>query len=92
MLKPTSARRGFWTYVGRLLPRTTYHPNLSPPVLGVLALGLASHFVPERWYATLCDRFTLLPAPAQGLALFATALLVRELASADAVPFVYFQF
>lgn len=81
-----------WTYFGRLFTLTTYHPNLSPLVLGVLAAGLASHFVPERWYASLRDRFTLLPAPAQGVALFAAALLVRELASADAVPFVYFQF
>jgi alginate O-acetyltransferase complex protein AlgI len=81
-----------WTYFGRLFTLTAYHPNLEPTVLAVLGVGLVSHFVPERWYATLRDRFTLLPAPAQGVALFAAALVVRELASADAVPFVYFQF
>ena len=81
-----------WAYFGRLFTLTTYHPNLSPPVLAVLGLGLVSHFIPERWYGRLRDGFTLLPAPAQGVALFAAALVVRELASADAVPFVYFQF
>jgi D-alanyl-lipoteichoic acid acyltransferase DltB (MBOAT superfamily) len=79
-------------YFGRFLTLTTYHPNLTPELLGVLGLGLASHFVPERWYEATRTRFVLLPAPAQGVALFAAALVVRELASADAVPFVYFQF
>ena len=32
------------------------------------------------------------PAPVQALVLFAVALALREAASADAVPFVYFQF
>jgi D-alanyl-lipoteichoic acid acyltransferase DltB (MBOAT superfamily) len=79
-------------FFGRLATLTTQHQNLDPRVLGVLALGLASHYVPERWYALVRARFVTLPAPAQGLALFAAALGVREMASAEAVPFVYFQF
>jgi D-alanyl-lipoteichoic acid acyltransferase DltB (MBOAT superfamily) len=81
-----------WTFFGRLLTLTTYHPNLDPRALGVLALGLASHFVPERWYEDARARFATLPAPLQGSALFAVALALREMASAEAVPFVYFQF
>jgi hypothetical protein len=76
----------------QLATYSSYHQNLDPRLLGVLALGLASHYVPERWYDFARARFATLPAPAQGLALFAAALGVRGMASAEAVPFVYFQF
>jgi D-alanyl-lipoteichoic acid acyltransferase DltB (MBOAT superfamily) len=71
---------------------TTFHPNLHPGVLAVLALGLFSHWAPESWYLRAQQGFTALPAPAQGLVLFCVALALREMASAQAVPFVYFQF
>ena len=79
-------------FFARLTTFTTYHPNLTPELCAVLGVGLASHFVPASLYQALRSRFILLPAPAQGAALFGAALVVREMASADAVPFVYFQF
>ena len=77
---------------GELGTLTTYHPNLDPRVLGVLALGLGMHFLPQKLEVTLRERFSALPGILQGLALFAVLLLVRRMASAEAVPFVYFQF
>ncbi len=77
---------------GELGTLTTYHPNLDPRVLGVLGFGLALHFLPQRLEAGLRARFSALPGIAQGIALFAVLLLVRRMASAEAVPFVYFQF
>ena len=71
---------------------TSYHGNLDPRLLGVLAVGLISHFLPERWYLATRESFVRMPAPAQGAALFCAALALREMASAEAVPFVYFQF
>ena len=79
-------------FFGELATLTTYHPNLDARLLTVLAVGLASHYVPERWYDFSRTRFAALPAPLQGAALFAAALGVRAMASAEAVPFVYFQF
>lgn len=84
--------RGARAFFGELATLTTYHPNLDPRVLAVLALGLAMHFVPEPWEAALRERFCSLPGVIQGLALFAVLLVVRRMASAEAVPFVYFQF
>jgi hypothetical protein len=81
-----------WAFLGRLTTLTTFHPNLDGRVVGVLAVGIASHYVPERWYEAARLRFATLPAPAQGVALFGAALVVRKMATADAVPFVYFQF
>jgi D-alanyl-lipoteichoic acid acyltransferase DltB (MBOAT superfamily) len=77
---------------GELATLTSYHPNLDPRVLGVLALGLGMHFLPARLEARVREGFASLPGVAQGLALFALLLFVRRLASAEAVPFVYFQF
>ena len=77
---------------GELATFTSYHPNLDSRVLLVLAVGLCLHFVPLKLEASLRARFSALPGIAQGLALFAVLLVVRRMASAEAVPFVYFQF
>jgi alginate O-acetyltransferase complex protein AlgI len=71
---------------------TGHYGNLDWRVMTVLAIGLVSHWLPERWYAASRESFLRMPAPAQGAALFCAALAVREMASAEAVPFVYFQF
>ena len=68
------------------------HPNLDPRLLGVLAVGLVSHYVPEAWYQRALGVFASLPALAQAAVLVVLALTVREMASLEAVPFVYFQF
>jgi hypothetical protein len=66
--------------------------DLDPRLLGVLALGLVSHYVPEAWYQRALGGFASLPALAQAAVLVVLALTVREMASLEAVPFVYFQF
>ena len=77
---------------GQLATLTSYHPNLDPRVLAVLGFGLGMHFLPQRLESWVRERFAALPGIAQGLALLAVLLLVRRMASAEAVPFVYFQF
>jgi len=79
-------------FFSRLASLSTYHPNLDQRVLLVLAVGIGSHYVPERWYEAVRERFALSPAVVQGAALFVVGIAVRALASAEAVPFVYFQF
>ena len=81
-----------WSMFEQLATFTTHHPNLDPRVLAVLAIGLLGHWAPEQWYTGARDLYARLPAPAQGVALFCAALGLRQMASAEAVPFVYFQF
>ena len=81
-----------WLMFSRIGTLSHYHPNLAPTVLAVLAVGLVTHWAPERWYVAARQAFIRLPAPAQGLALFCAALALRKVATAKAVPFVYFQF
>ena len=78
--------------LGRLATFSGFHPNLDPRLLAVLAAGLVSHYVPEAWYQRALGVFATLPAVAQAAVLVLLALSVREMASLEAVPFVYFQF
>lgn len=80
------------TIFTQLASLTTFHPNLPASIVGVLLLGLASHFTPEAWYRRAREIFSEMPAPAQAMLLFVVGLALRSMASADAVPFVYFQF
>ena len=61
-------------------------------MLAALAVGLGSHFVPASFAAVVRGGFARLPFLAQGALLFAVAVALRQMESADAVPFVYFQF
>ncbi len=79
-------------YFGRLLTFSGYHSNLHASVLVAIAVGLGSQWTPERWYIRGREAFIAVPAPAQAVALFVAALVLRAMASAEAVPFVYFQF
>jgi D-alanyl-lipoteichoic acid acyltransferase DltB (MBOAT superfamily) len=76
----------------QLATLSSYHPNLDSRVLAVLALGLVLHVLPARIEGALRQRFGSLPAMAQGVVLFCLLLVVRRMASSEAVPFVYFQF
>jgi hypothetical protein len=53
---------------------------------------LLAHWAPEAWYRGLRSGFQRAPFWLQGLLLLGVALILRRMASAEAVPFVYFQF
>jgi len=76
----------------RIASGTTYHPNLPPLVCWTLLAGLALHFTPVRWDRAVRRRFVRLPAPVQGLCLLLAAVILRQMASTEAVAFIYFQF
>jgi len=78
--------------LSRIFSGSTYHPNLAPIVLFTLGAGLLLHFIPTAWDRWARARFTELSAPLQALILLAISLVIRKMASTDAVPFVYFQF
>ncbi len=71
---------------------TTFHPNLQPIVVAVLAVGLLVHFTPDDLFKRMKKGFADLPALGQGALLFLVAIVLHEAASTQAVPFIYFQF
>ena len=66
--------------------------QVGPTVWLVLLGGFALHYTPRSWYAGLRARFAALPAPAQGVVLAGLGALLVRLASAQSVPYIYFQF
>lgn len=76
----------------QLLSFSSNHGNLPPQLLLILATGLISHWLPEEWYLRSRSAFIGLPSPLQGAILLAAGLALRHMATAQAVPFVYFQF
>ena len=71
---------------------TTDHANLVSIVTTALVVGFACHLFPDGSFRWLRRRFVGLPAPARGVLLAAAALVLRELAHHEIVPFIYFQF
>jgi D-alanyl-lipoteichoic acid acyltransferase DltB (MBOAT superfamily) len=70
----------------------TDHANLVPIITLALVVGFACHLFADGSFAWLRRRFVALPPWAQGAALAAVALVLRELGHAKLVPFIYFQF
>ena len=68
------------------------HANVTPLVQLALVAAAAGHLFPDRTFAWLRGRFIALSALQQGLALAASALVLRELSNPRIVPFIYFQF
>ena len=76
----------------RLVTMTTYTPNLHRNVVAIVLFALILQWTPRKAYDWARERFIVAPAPLQAAVLFAVAIALKEAASADAVPFVYFQF
>jgi alginate O-acetyltransferase complex protein AlgI len=66
--------------------------NLAAPVVGIMALGFASHFWPDRLWDSSQTLFARMPAPVQASLLFALAVGLYFVASSDFVPFIYSRF
>lgn len=81
-----------WSILVQLSALTTYRPNLHFWIVAALAVGLLSHYTPDKLYEWARSKFAALPWYAQGALLFVVAFVLREAASAQAVPFIYFQF
>jgi len=67
-------------------------PNLAPKVLGILALGFFTHFMPRTWFFRIRVAFVESPAVVQGLALAVFAYVLHFASGVKAEPFIYGQF
>src|SRR5262245_2672272 len=72
---------------------TSFHaPNVTPAIIGVLALATALHFSPDDLFQRLAKYYVRMPVLARAGALVAVALVVKHVASFEVQPFIYFQF
>jgi D-alanyl-lipoteichoic acid acyltransferase DltB (MBOAT superfamily) len=66
--------------------------NLGKLVTTAMAAGFVFHFFADGSFRWLRNRFIELPHWARGLVLVGVALVLRQLAHHEIVPFIYFQF
>jgi alginate O-acetyltransferase complex protein AlgI len=78
--------------VDRLGSGTSSLAQVPPSVWAVLVIGFGAHYTPRAWYQWARERFLVLPAIAQGALLAVLVGVLMRLASAQVVPYIYFQF
>jgi D-alanyl-lipoteichoic acid acyltransferase DltB (MBOAT superfamily) len=76
----------------QLTQLSTFTPNLTPWIVLTIAGALVLQWMPRRLTHAARDAFIRAPAFVQAALLFKVALLLRQAASTEAVPFVYGQF
>jgi alginate O-acetyltransferase complex protein AlgI len=74
---------------GSIIPKVLWSYRL---VFGVMVLGYATHWVPERWKHSLLNAFIATPLWAKVVITVATVLVIYQAWSAELQPFIYFQF
>ena len=66
--------------------------NMVPTVMLALAVGYGVHATPTEWRVKGTRLFSEAPAPVQALVLTVVLFVLKEIATSDVVPFIYFQF
>lgn len=66
--------------------------NLAPTVGLALAAGYAVHLSPQSWKQRAITLFARVPVLVQALVLLGIVWALREVATSQVVPFIYFQF
>lgn len=67
-------------------------PSLTWPVLTVLGVAVAGHLAPHRAWDAAAGLYARIPAVFKALVLLVAALLIQQVASAEAQPFIYQRF
>ncbi|MHB8879824.1 MAG: MBOAT family O-acyltransferase [Myxococcaceae bacterium] len=79
-------------FVRQLSQGSIGQANVSASVWVALAVAIAAYAAPARLYERLSEGFGWLPIPVRAMALVGLGLLVRQLASFELQPYIYFQF
>ena len=78
--------------VGRLVSNTWSVAQISPELWLVLIFGLAAHYTPRSWLEAARTGFLRLPAWGKGIVLALVGAVLALFVTAEAVPYIYFQF
>ncbi|MDP8223516.1 MAG: MBOAT family protein [Candidatus Lernaella stagnicola] len=81
-----------WQILGLVFAGVGHAPNLTLPLLGLMLVGYALHWVPQHWEEAVRARFDAVPAPVQALVLFVVVVVLYSVASTDGKPYIYYQF
>lgn len=66
--------------------------NISAPIQMILAIAIAGHYLPPKWWQWSQDRFAAAPFYAQAAALMLLMIGIQYVAATGAAPFIYTKF
>ncbi len=78
--------------LGRIGSRTVSFANVSGGLWTVLAIGIAAHYVPKKWYDFSINLYARAPFYAQAAALAALVIGLQYIGQTGAAPFIYQKF
>lgn len=81
-----------WEVTRRLWSGTSSTAQVSAGVWCLLIGAFAAHYSPRAWYAALEQRFVTSPWWSQGVLLALLGAALSRIASAQVVPYIYWQF
>ena len=100
-LDPAEANEVAWRTASQMMHQIGSHWNLAqvPDIVGhywmpflLFALGMAVHWLPDRFKRRYRLCFASMPLWLMGLAVVATVFVLYQFITADLQPFIYFQF
>ncbi len=83
---------GAMAVIGRIAELQWGTTNIAPMVGAVLLVGYLAHWSPVRWKEELKKLFVTAPVVVQAIFVALIVLFLRQVATSDVVPFLYFQF
>ncbi|MBY0506429.1 MAG: hypothetical protein K2X03_21090 [Bryobacteraceae bacterium] len=76
----------------RIGSRTVSFSNISAPIQMILAIAIAGHYLPPRWWQWTQEKFAAAPFYAQAAALMLLMIGIQYVAATGAAPFIYTKF
>ncbi len=81
-----------WVMFEKLAEFTPGVANVSLMVWVAIAGAMALHAMPHKVWGWTCTAFVRMPVPVRAVALVAIGLAIRQVATAEVRPYIYFQF
>ena len=78
--------------LARIASRTVSFANVSTELWVILAIAVAAHYLPKKWYDVSLNLYVRAPFYAQAGALAALVIGIQNVAQTGAAPFIYTRF
>ncbi|MDX1984614.1 MAG: MBOAT family O-acyltransferase [Bryobacteraceae bacterium] len=83
---------GAFAVLARIASGTIAFANISAPILIILGIGAAAHYLPEKWENWCSSGFARTPFYVQAAAMALLLLAIHYVAATGAAPFIYTRF
>jgi D-alanyl-lipoteichoic acid acyltransferase DltB (MBOAT superfamily) len=93
MFRATDMEHGWKVFLAQFDHwQTLSAPSLSPMVLAILGAAIVGHLLTHGFYEKCATLFSKAPVVVRVLVLLGATLLIQQVATQEAQPFIYFKF